>query len=123
MRPVEDGPATAAASAAAPTPRASPPRAQAAAALVPRPAPAASAGSGNFHVQVGTFSQRDNADRLVARLGRDWPGSIDPVQSSDGRTLYRVRLGPFRDAGEAAQARDAAARHGLNDARIVTDPI
>ena len=122
MRPVEDGP-VAQAQAPVPTPA---PRA---ATAVPRPAPertevaSAASGLGAYHVQVGTFSVRDNADRLVAKLGDAWPGRVDPVRLDNGRTLYRVRLGPFRDADEAAMARAAAARHGLNDARIVTDPI
>ena len=36
--------------------------------------------------------------------------------------LWRVRTGPYRDLTAAKLGRDAAARRGYGDARILTDP-
>jgi len=75
---------------------------------VARPAPA----SGGLYVQVVTLSARSSAQALATKLG----GHVSPV----GR-LWRVRLGPFTDSTEATHARDAAARHGYGDARILRE--
>ncbi len=81
----------------------------------PRPAGAettAAAGAGaGFLVQVGTFGQKDNAQRLVRTLtGRGFAAFVSPL-SRDGKTLYRVRVGPpgAREAAEGLASRLAAA--------------
>jgi rare lipoprotein A len=54
-----------------------------------------------LYLQLGAFSARDNADALRARLERElsWLDRGIEVQPVDG--LFRVRLGPYRDRGEA----------------------
>jgi len=54
-----------------------------------------------LYLQLGAFSARDNADALRARLERDlsWLDRGIEVLPVDG--LFRVRLGPYRDRGEA----------------------
>lgn len=81
----------------------------------PAPAPAAQgpAGSGAWLVQVGTFSQKGNAEKLAATLkGGGFAPSISTV-TSGGRKLYRVRVGPAgsREAAASLARRLAAAGH------------
>jgi rare lipoprotein A len=73
-------------------------------------------------VQVGAFSQQDNADRLVARLRASGFANPTVVSQPDGRRiLHRVRLGPVRDAGEfdALSARLLAI--GVPGSRLVVE--
>jgi rare lipoprotein A len=55
--------------------------------------------SGFFTVQVGAFRERNNAERLRARLGPSYPVFIQQYDSPDG-LFYRVRVGkvPGEDA-------------------------
>lgn len=85
----------------------------------PPPAPAASTGtktpvatpaaatSGGWIVQVGVFSQADNARRLQERLkAKGYAVALDPPGAPRGKTV-RVEVGPYRDQ---AAAKSAAAR-------------
>ena len=75
-------------------------------------------GTGNWIVQLGSFSQRGNADRLAAEL--ESGGFSAAVKGGGGAsgTLYRVRAGPAtdRNAAEALAARLAAA--GFKGGRV-----
>ncbi|HET9864648.1 MAG TPA: SPOR domain-containing protein [Steroidobacteraceae bacterium] len=65
-------------------------------------APAATAPArGNFVVQLGSFGSRDNAERLVRDMkAKGFTAFIAPI-TSQGRELYRVRVGPTRDRASA----------------------
>jgi rare lipoprotein A len=78
------------------------------AAVPSRPAPPPS--SGHYVVQVAAFSTGDRAKSLA--------DGIDGHVIADGR-FWRVQLGPFDDAAAANRARDAAAKRGYGDARVV----
>ncbi len=66
------------------------------------PAPAATNQRGNFAVQLGTFSNRENADKLVRDMtAKGFAAFMVPTTSSNGRELYRVRVGPTRDRAAA----------------------
>jgi DedD protein len=111
----------------APAPPAAPPAASSGS-QAPEPVPArdpvrpqaqeALAGSGDWFVQLGSFSRRDNADRLGADLQRK--GFTASVQGGGGSsgTLFRVRAGPVPDraAAEALAGRLAAA--GFTGGRV-----
>jgi hypothetical protein len=58
----------------------------------------ASAGPTGWHVQVGAFSSRANAERLWARLNLG--SAIAPHFHFDGR-LTRLQIGPFDTAAQA----------------------
>ena len=74
-----------------------PPPAPPAAAAAAQPAAAAESG---FHIQVLATSDRDKADALVARLvDADFKAFIVP-SNEGGRTMYRVRVGPFSDRAD-----------------------
>jgi DedD protein len=122
-------PAPVAASADAPAPNAvavapatsAPPPARPAAAAVPPapappPAPARAAPaptqSGAWMVQLGSFANRANAERLARQLrARGFQAAVS--QGSSGRRLFRVRAGPTqtRAAAEALAAKLRAAGH------------
>jgi len=72
----------------------------------------------HLYVQAGAFGSYQNAARLQAKLGGGL--QISPVVQN-GRTLYRVRLGPFDDVGDADSALARVESLGSNDARIVVD--
>jgi DedD protein len=55
-------------------------------------------------VQVGSFSNADNADRLVTRLRLESLASYKEEVSSSGSTIFRVRVGPFLEREEAIRA-------------------
>ena len=70
---------------------------------------------GPFYVQVGAFSQRDRADRLLARLvSAGYAGSRIDAKEIDGVLLYRVHAGIFttESAAEDARVRLATAFSG-----------
>ena len=74
-----------------------------------------------YRVQVGSFRQRREADRLRAELALGgFESSIQTTDTANG-TWHRVMLGPFRGraAAEAAKARVLTAR-GI-EARIVPE--
>ena len=67
------------------------------------------AAGGAFTVQVAAFTSEDRASALRERLERVWPAAR--VQRADvaGRTLWRVRVGPYGTREEAErQARRLA---------------
>ena len=77
------------AAAPAPTPAAKP--------AIPAPAP-----KGAFAVQLGSFVDKGNADRLVREMTtKGFNAFVAPPIKSNGRDLYRVRVGPTRDRASA----------------------
>ena len=52
-------------------------------------------------MQLGTFGNRENADRLVRDMtGKGFTAFVSPF-SKNGHELYRVRVGPTRDRAAA----------------------
>jgi DedD protein len=77
-------------------------------------AAASEATSDQWGVQLGSFSNRENANRMVNDLvDQGFPAHVS-VTSSGGRSMYRVRVGPRPSRDSAAElARTlAAAGHG-----------
>ncbi|WP_052813050.1 septal ring lytic transglycosylase RlpA family protein [Desulfonatronum thioautotrophicum] len=66
---------------------------------------------GRFFVQVGSFTQRENADRLMRELrGRGYPESRVVRTEIDGQTFWRVQAGEFGNLDTAKDARGRIAR-------------
>lgn len=87
-------------------------------AVAPKPAvPAtrapAAAATGKWWVQVGSFSSRDNAERLARQLRADGFATDLAQGSSNGKPVFRVRAGPAADraAAEALRSRLIKAGH------------
>jgi rare lipoprotein A len=74
----------------------------------------------HLYVQAGAFSSLPNARRLQTRLGAARGLSISPIDRN-GTRLYRVRMGPFDDVGQADAALASVAKLGGTDAKIVVD--
>lgn len=72
-------------------------------------------------VQVGAFTQADNAQSLRLRLEQaGLPAYVQPP-SDGGTALYRVRLGPIDNVEQGDQLVAEAARQGITDAVIVVE--
>jgi rare lipoprotein A len=72
----------------------------------------------HLYVQAGAFSSYPNAVRLQAKLGS---GIQISTIVQNGQKLYRLRLGPFDEVGDADRALARLSSLGSNDARIVVD--
>ena len=84
----------------------------------PRPAPPPRAERGTFVVQLGSFGSRDNADRLVRDMtAKGFAAFVAPI-TSNGRELFRVRVGPMRDRA-AAEALAAELKRAGQSGSIV----
>ena len=75
----------------------------------PAPAPAqpVSSTTGMWAVQLGSFSNKANAEKLAADLRKQGYAAFLSQLDTDSGTLHRVRIGPQkdRDAAEAMAAR------------------
>lgn len=108
-------PAPGAASPAAPATTAAPatpPPAPAPEGTAPAPAAAAAAGGlpasdagGRFWVNLGSYGQAGNADRVEAAARRAGASVSRGQVQSGGRTLVRLRAGPWATRAQAEQAR------------------
>jgi rare lipoprotein A len=73
-------------------------------------------------VQIGAFSQPENAERLVARLRASGFANPTVVSEPDKRRmLHRVRLGPIASAGEFDQLSARLRSIGVSGSRLVVD--
>lgn len=82
--------------------------------------PAATTG-GDYAVSFGSYASSADAARVVAALtSSQLPGYQETTPASGGRTLHRVRIGPYASQAEAEAARLRAA-HVRDDvgARVV----
>ena len=78
----------------------------------PAPTPAAST-TGMWAVQLGSFSNKDNAEKLAADLRKQGYAAFLSQLSTDKGQLHRVRIGPQKDraSAEAMAARLAKVGH------------
>jgi DedD protein len=107
------------ASAPAPTPtptRAAPTESRVAAVEPPKPAAAA---GGQWLVQLGVFGEEANARRIAQRSTTFGYKADVSSYRSNGRTLYRVRVGSGSTRGQAEATASALRAHGLTDARAM----
>jgi rare lipoprotein A len=71
-------------------------------------------------LQLGAFSSAETAESFRAKIARDLPWINEPVDLAAREGLYRVRLGPYRNATEAAAIADKV-RGSLGFAPVVTN--
>jgi len=98
-----------------PVPAQSAPTSAATAAPSQAPPPAA---RGSFAVQLGTFGNRENADRLVREMNAKGFAAFVAPYTKENHELYRVRVGPARDRA-AAEALAAQLRRTGQSGSIV----
>lgn len=97
------------------TPQAAPPAAVPKAPVASAPLDAATAGKSTkpgvdaftYFVQVGAYARPEDAEQQRARVGLMGLSAKITEREQSGRTVYRVRLGPFdrKEAADAAQER------------------
>ena len=58
---------------------------------------------GNFTFQVGAFLDRQNAERLEAKLAKVYTHAHIATYQSGDKTFYRVRVGKFNDLKKAME--------------------
>ncbi len=85
----------------------------------PREAFTSTETSGSYFVQVGSFRDPGNAERIRAELAGSGPVVITAVSGSTGQ-IYRVRIGPLPDASQAQRALQDAVNAGHSDAKLVS---
>lgn len=74
-----------------------------------------------MYVQVGAFSDRNNANRLAERLKRDGFSGSFVLTTGEGRDrIHRVRIGPIQ-AREFDRIRTDLRAVGVNESRLVQD--
>lgn len=67
----------------------------------------------NFTVQLGAFTDRDNAERLKAAIGLERSDAYIMKVAITGRTFYRVRVGKFSSKEKAIKAAKNLAYEGF----------
>ena len=78
--------------------------------------------AGELYVQVGAFSDRENALGMVSRLKRS--GFENTFVLAGGNdALYRVRIGPLADAGQFDSVRSELLTLGVGESRLVTNEM
>lgn len=73
-----------------------------------------------IYIQAGAFAQADNAVKVRQKLDPLGPVTVAAAKANGG-DLYRVRLGPFANRGDADKALQRVVGAGFGDARIVVD--
>jgi rare lipoprotein A len=74
---------------------------------------------GSIFLQVGAFSERDNAQRMLMSLEREMPGLVEIYIASGAPPTYRVRVGPLGSAAGARSAAEQLASLGHTDTHVV----
>lgn len=73
-------------------------------------------------LQVGSFGERDNARRLVARLESAGIGPVEMRAADvDGRRVWRVRIGPLHDATQAEALSIQLRGMGMGSPRLLSE--
>jgi rare lipoprotein A len=81
-------------------------------------APATAESAGAYFVQVGAFSDVDNAQRVRSAIGSVGPVVLDTRRNAAGLELFRVRLGPWQSRAEAESARQSLASMGYAESVV-----
>jgi rare lipoprotein A len=73
---------------------------------------------GGLYIQSGSFGRQEDAWRQAARIG-GLPNAHIVAIPGQGRTLYGVQTGPYRDVAQADAALAASLQAGAVDATII----
>jgi cell division protein FtsN len=84
------------------------------------PASAATSSHGGFVLQVGAYSTRGDAERQQAKVALTGQEAHVDERIVGGRTLYRVRVGPFPTARQAEQTQKLLGDNGIQTALVHT---
>ena len=71
------------------------------------------AAGARYILQAGAFGAAGDAEEVKARIAMLGLGARVESGQANGRTGYRVRMGPYASAGELAEAKQKLADSGL----------
>jgi DedD protein len=71
-------------------------------------------------VQLGSFSNAANAEKLVERLRQDSLSAYQEELTSSGSTIYRVRAGPFLEKEEAQRIQQRVSQQFTIDGVVMS---
>ncbi len=94
-------------------PAAQAPAATPAAAPNPAAAPTAASDGARYLLQAGSFSAPGDAEALKARIALLGLSARVESGTANGKTVYRVRMGPYATATELAEAKQKLGNGGL----------
>jgi rare lipoprotein A len=77
--------------------------------------------SGNFTFQIGAFVNRENAERLTAKLNEKYNNAHVTVYDRGDQIFYRVRVGQFTTLKQAEAQESILMRDGYLDLFIVAE--
>lgn len=77
------------------------------------PAQAAAADGARYILQAGAFGAAGDAEEVKAKLAMLGLGARVETGQANGKTVYRVRMGPYATASELAEAKQKLAGSGL----------
>lgn len=84
----------------------------------PGAAPAAAPAAGGYVLQVGAYSTESDAQRQQGKVALAGQEAHIDQREVNGRTLYRVRIGPFSSAEEAEKVQKLLSENGIQTALI-----
>ena len=85
-------------------------------------APAPSAGGGHYMLQVVATGDARAADEFKARLAMLGFAAKVYTSTSDGKTIHRVRLGPYASASETETAKKSLSENSINSFPVADAP-
>jgi len=97
-------------------------QAAAAAGTTPPATPPASAGGGHYMLQVVATGDAHAADEFKARLAMLGFAAKVYTSTSDGKTIHRVRLGPYASALETEAAKKSLSENSINSFPVADAP-
>ncbi|MDB5852133.1 MAG: Endolytic peptidoglycan transglycosylase RlpA [Herminiimonas sp.] len=59
---------------------------------------------GGYYLQLGAYSRDAGAEEFRARLARDWPANLPPVEVVRTGSIYRIHSGPYTSRADAESA-------------------
>lgn len=77
--------------------------------------------SGNFTFQVGAFIDKNNAERLKAKLDEKYQNAHIMIYDSGDRIYYRVRVGRCQNLNSTAEYEEVLKKDGYTDVFTVAE--
>ncbi len=76
----------------------------------------------NNYLQIGVYSNEDTANNLQLSLVKDIPNNVLVIKDSlNGRTLYKVRIGPILDYPSLQQVQTALIKRNLPHYYLISE--
>ncbi|MBF0520643.1 MAG: septal ring lytic transglycosylase RlpA family protein [Nitrospirae bacterium] len=82
---------------------------------------ASSASPSGYTIQIGAFQEQQNALRLKSSLEFEYKGVYIKQISSNGKTIYRVRVGKYKDKTKAIEYAKGLAEVGYDTLVTASD--